>query len=167
MTNQDYRTKDGLDRRYAIAQAELNAQGRLDERDIDFLALRIAKEVATNEEKVEILESFLKVQQLWSRRCYTTGEGLDEGYLLFDNIYLKNEEDAVAMLRQYYSDEGRAEVAQRYKDSAVLELAYEEELYYYTEWCFTDELREGNFYIELSTGDVIDYDSYLLRFTSK
>lgn len=164
MKNQDYKTADALDRRYAIAQAELNAQGRLDETDIDFLALRIAKETATNEQKVEILESFLKVQQLWSRRCHSTGEGMDEGYLLFDSVCLKNEEDAVAVLRQYYSDEGRPEVAQRYKDSAVLELAYEEELYYYTEWCFTGELIEGNFCIELSTGDVIEYDDYLIRF---
>lgn len=164
MNNQDYKTADALDRRYAIAQAELNAQGKLKEIEVELLAALLAGEKITNEKKVEVLESFLSAKGLWLRKCDVTGEGMNEGYLLWDDFYVKNESDAISALRQNYSDEGRPDVAQRFKDSAVLELAYEEELYYYTEWEAFYEIREGNFYIELSTGKLIDYENYLSGF---
>ena len=164
MKNQDLKTADALQFRYQEIQAELLAQGRLDESDIALLALRIAKEIATNEQKVEVLESFLNVEGLFPRKCDVTGKGMNEGFVVYEDMYIAEENDIVAELRKYYSDMSRPEVAQGYKDDAVRELAYEEDVFFFTEWNLTDELNEGNFFIELSTGDVIEYEEYLIRF---
>lgn len=156
-----------LNRKYAIAQAQVIAQGRLDEDDVDLIALQVTSSGLSAEAKIEAIEGLLKVQQFWSRECCVTGQGFDEGFLLFDREYIKEEADAVSALRDYYKAIGEVAVALRYKDSAVLERAYDDELSVYTEWYFPDEVAEGNFYLELSNGSLKSWDEYLDSFRVK
>ena len=151
-------------RKYAIAQAQVIAQGRLDENDVYLIAIQVTKSNLSAQGKIQAIEGLLKVQQLWSRRCRVTGQGFDEGFLLFDIDCVKEESDAVAALRNYYQSGGEVAVALRYKDSAVLEQAYDDEISIYTEWEFADEVCEGNFYLELSNGSLKSWDEYLDSF---
>lgn len=153
-----------LEQRFASAQYELKNQGRLDQDDVSLVAVKISSSDLSAQAKVDAIEGLLKVQQFWSRKCDESGEGFDEGFLLFDREYVKNEDDAVAVLRNYYKAIGEVAVALRYKDSAVLDKAYDNELSVYTEWEFSDEVTEGNFYLELSSGDVVSWDEYIESF---
>ena len=159
-----YVEESALEERFANAQYELENQGRLDQDDISMVAVKISSSNLSTEGKVNAIEGLLKVQQFWSRRCRVTGQGFDEGFLLFDTDYVKEESDAVAVLRDYYLSGGDVAVAKRYKDDAVLERAYDDELSVYTEWDFSDEVAEGNFYLELSNGSLKSWDEYLESF---
>lgn len=150
--------------RFSNAQYELENQGRLDQDDVSMVAVKISSSDLSTQGKIQAIEGLLKVQQLWSRRCRVTGQGFDEGFLLFDTDYVKEESDAVAVLRDYYLSGGDVAVAKRYKADAVLEKAYEDEVSVYTEWEFSDEVAEGNFYLELSNGSLKSWDEYLESF---
>jgi len=153
-----------LEQRFANAQHELEKQGRLDYDEISMVAARLSSSNLTAQAKVEAIEGLLKVQQLWSRKCDVTAKGMNEGFLVYDDMYIAEENDIVAELRKYYSDMSRPEVSQRYKDDAVRELAYEEDVFFFTEWYLVDEISNDNFYLELSSGDVVSWDDYLASF---
>lgn len=153
-----------LEQRFANAQHELENQGRLDHDEISMVAVRLSSSNLTTQAKVDAIEGLLKVQQFWSRKCDVTGKGMNEGFVVYDDMYIAEENDIVAELRKYYSDMSRPEVAQRYKDDAVRELAYEEDVFFFTEWYLADEISNDSFYLELSSGDVVSWDDYLASF---
>lgn len=153
-----------LEQRFASAQYELKNQGRLDQDDVSLVALKISSSDLSAQAKVDAIEGLLKVQQFWSRKCDESGEGFDEGFILFGDTYVKEEADAVAVLRDYYLSEGDIALAKRYKDSAVLDYAYNQEESLFTEWYLCEEVENETFYLELSTGDVVSWDEYLESF---
>lgn len=149
-----------LEQRFANAQHELENQGRLDHDEISMVAVRLSSSNLTTQAKVEAIEGLLKVQQFWSRRCDESGEGFDDGFLLLDDIYIKYEKDLDGYLMEWAKDD-------KYNWDSIDELRekyYDDEMYYYTEWYLADEISDDNFYLELSSGDVVSWDDYLASF---
>ena len=146
-----------LEQRYSYAQQDLERQGKLAEEEVSMIAVKLSATNLSLESKVNAIEGLLKVQQFWSRKCDESGEGFDDGFLLLDRIYLKYEKDVDSYLIEWGINDG-------YKSwslERVKEYYYENESYYYTEWELYEEVRNENFYLELSTGDVVSWDEYL------
>lgn len=164
MKNQDCKTADVL-RRYASAQGELCVQGNLSEDEVSLIAVKISNTGLSAQAKVDAIEGLLKVGQFYSRRCRVTGKGFNEGFILFGDTYVKDESNAVSVLRDYYLSAGDVAVGSCYKDSAVLEYAYNQEESLFTEWDLYDEIAEENFFIELNcSGKLISWDEYITAF---
>ena len=146
-----------LQLRFSYAQQDLERQGKLDEDEVGMICISLSNTNLSAQSKVNAIEGLLKVQQFWSRKCDESGEGFDDGFLLLDDIYLKYEKDLDGYLLEWAKDD-------EYKWETIDELRekyYDDEMYYYTEWDFYDEILEGSFYLELSTGDVVSWDEYL------
>jgi len=146
-----------LEQRYSHAQQDLERQGKLAEEEVSMIAVKLSDTDLSIQSKVNAIEGLLKVQQFWSRRCKESGEGFDDGFLLLDSIYLKYEKDLDVYLMEWANNDG-------YKSwslERVKEYYYENESYHYTEWEFYEEVRNENFYLELTTGDVVSWDEYL------
>jgi hypothetical protein len=146
-----------LEQRYSYAQQDLERQGKLAEEEVSMIAVKLSNTDLSIQSKVNAIEGLFKVQQFWSRKCDESGEGFDDGFLLLDSIYLKYEKDMVGYLMEWAKDD-------EYKWETIDELKekyYDYEMYYYTEWDFYEEVRSENFYLELSTGDVVSWDEYL------
>jgi hypothetical protein len=79
----------------------------------------------------------------FARVCDITNEGMNEGYCIGDELmYIKHEKDFVQHLKDIkFSDE-------ELTDEELVELAYEEEYYYWTEW---EELDDDYYYLEDGT----------------
>jgi hypothetical protein len=68
-------------------------------------------------------------QQTFARKCDITGEGMNEGYCVFDGEkYFKYEKDLIKFLRD------REESPSDLSDEFLLKEAYDLDEYYYTEW---------------------------------
>ena len=75
----------------------------------------------------------------FARRCDATGRGMNEGYVVNDGeLYFSNEEHLINWIRGRGGMEGLS-------DEFILNEAYNEEEYYYTEW---EELDDDIFYDE-------------------
>lgn len=73
----------------------------------------------------------------FARRCDATGRGMNEGYVVNDGeLYFSNEEHLINWLRGRGGMEGLS-------DEFILDEAYNNEEYYYTEW---EELDDDIFY---------------------
>ena len=73
----------------------------------------------------------------FARRCSATDYGMNEGYCCHDgDTYFADERDLIYYLRALGGYEGMS-------DEFVLKDAYENEVYYYTEW---EELDEDEWY---------------------
>ncbi len=154
-----------LEQRYSHAQQDLEKQGRLAEEEISILAVKISNTGLSAQAKADAIEGLLKVGQFYSRRCRVTGKGFNEGFVLFGDTYVKDESNAVSVLRDYYLSAGDVAVGSCYKDSAVLEYAYNQEESLFTEWDLYDEIAEENFFIELNcSGKLISWDEYITAF---
>jgi len=146
-----------LQLRFSYAQQDLERQSKLDEDEVGMICINLSNTNLSAQSKVNAIEGLLKVQQFWSRKCDESGEGFDDGFLLLDDIYLKYEKDLDGYLMEWAKDD-------EYKWETIDELRekyHDDEMYYYTEWDFYDEVLEGSFYLELSTGDVVSWDEYL------
>ncbi len=146
-----------LELRFSYAQQDLERQGRLDEDEVGMIAVKLSNTDLSIQSKVNAIEGLLKVQQFWSRKCDESGEGFDDGFFILDETYLKYEKDLDGYLMEWAKDD-------EYKWETIDELRkkyYNDEMYYYTEWEFYDEVRNENFYLELSTGDVVSWEDYL------
>ena len=91
-------------------------------------------------------------EKLWARVCDITGEGMNKGYILGDCTNIKYEKDLIIELRKWKETDQ--------SDEELLNEAYENDAYYWTEWeCPSDisyiEDSEGNITdIELSQGEI-------------
>jgi hypothetical protein len=76
----------------------------------------------------------------WARKCSVTGKGMNEGFCFADGQdYAIDEESALKLAKEYGHD--------------TLKEAYEDDVYYYTEWEDEDDYQ----YVEID-GNVIDID---------
>jgi|TARA_R110002153_G_scaffold52886_1_gene147967 hypothetical protein len=71
------------------------------------------------------------------RTCDITGEGMWEGFLLFDGRYIAKEEDLVKVLRSF--DWSEQEIEEDMKvcdltDDELVELSYDTETHLWTTW---------------------------------
>jgi hypothetical protein len=75
----------------------------------------------------------------YARQCSITGEGMNEGYVYYDGeMYFKEEKDFVMFLRyQNELEEGIWDLS----DELVLNDAYDNGEYYYTEWEDEDDYK--------------------------
>jgi hypothetical protein len=78
----------------------------------------------------------------YARMCDITNKGMNKGFCVQDGLlYIKEDEDMIKHLREVFTsftDEYGDEIkASDLDDDELMEMAYEEDYYYYTEW---DEL---------------------------
>ena len=86
----------------------------------------------------------------FSRQCSITGEGMNEGYVYYDGeMYFKNEKDFVMFLR--YQNEPIEDIW-NLSDEFILNEAYDNGEYYYTEWEDENEYE----YCEDENGNLIE-----------
>ena len=72
---------------------------------------------------------------LYARQCDITKEGMNEGYCIEDGLmYIKYEKDLIKHLREL--DE---ESAKGLSNKELLNIYYDDEYYYWTEWECEDE----------------------------
>lgn len=84
----------------------------------------------------ELLEDAGESTEIFARKCDITGKGMNSGYCFGDGEkYAKTKADALKIARQY-----------GYKS---LKKAYDDEIYYFTEWDAEDEAKMNReFYTE-------------------
>jgi hypothetical protein len=75
----------------------------------------------------------------YARVCDITGEGMNEGFCILNGeMYIKNEEDLLNHLREqdfsFEDEQGNKIDVNAYEDEELMEWAYNDEYYYYTEW---------------------------------
>jgi hypothetical protein len=70
---------------------------------------------------------------LWARKCSATGEGMNEGYCVFDGEeYFKYEKDLIKYLRN--REQSPSDESSGLSDEFLLNEAYELDEYYWTKW---------------------------------
>ena len=85
----------------------------------------------------------------YARIDSATGKGMNEGFCCFDGeFYFENESDVIKWLRSRNVDEYK-----ELSDEFLLNEAYAEEEYYYTEWDVEDE---EYWYEEQADGTLIE-----------
>lgn len=78
----------------------------------------------------------------YARKCDITGRGMNEGYCWGDGMfYSATEEDTIAELRKDYPEH------EDLSDDELMSWAYDEEVFYYTEW-YDEEYCEGDTYYD-------------------
>ena len=65
----------------------------------------------------------------YARKCDVTGEGMNEGYLVNDDTYVKYEADLIKLIRSWNVDEYN-----ELSDEFILNESYNNEEYYWTVW---------------------------------
>lgn len=86
----------------------------------------------------------------FARKCSKTGEGMDEGYIVNEGeFYFKNEADVLEYLRgnDYITAEGIE--ANALNDEDLLEWAYNDEIYFWTDW-------EDDYQYKLINGELVE-----------
>ena len=87
---------------------------------------------------------------LYARQCDITGEGMNEGYCIEDGLmYIKHEKDMIKHIRGLDEELSLSNPL----DEELLDLYYDDDYCYWTEWEFDDlQYEEVN-------GVLIEYDS--------
>lgn len=89
------------------------------------------------------------IVRLWARRCDETLQGMNEGWVLCDDIYIKYEQDLDGYLIEWAKQDDL-----EYEDIEELKQKYYDDgLYYWTAW---EEERD---YAEMPNGSVVEYQS--------
>jgi len=75
---------------------------------------------------------------LYARQCDITGEGMNEGYCIQDgHIYIKYVEDMIKHLREVNEETSMDNIT----DEELLNVYYDDDYYYWTEWECEDDLQ--------------------------
>lgn len=86
----------------------------------------------------------------WARVDSATGKGMNVGYCVLDGeAYFENESDLIKYLREVMNVDEKNELS----DEFILEEAYANDDYYYTEWEVEDE---DYWYEEQADGTLIE-----------
>lgn len=88
----------------------------------------------------------------FARRCDVTGEPMNEGWCWGEGMfYTATEESTITELRSdvkdgaYDFDELGSEALLSMSDDELMQYAYDNEVFYWTEW-YSDEIEEQGFY---------------------
>jgi hypothetical protein len=81
----------------------------------------------------------------WARVDSKTGKGMNEGFCVYDgDAYFENESDLIEFLRNEYihhnGDELTDVLSKGLSDEFILKEAYDNDVYYYTDWNGLDDL---------------------------
>lgn len=82
----------------------------------------------------------MKDSTLWARKCEVTGEGMSAGYVVYEDVTIKNEDDLIDYMRKEDPD-----LWEDVSDEYLLQEGYHAGDYYYTEWTDLDDMQ----YIEV------------------
>ena len=82
----------------------------------------------------------MKDSTLWARKCAVTGEGMSAGYVVFEDVTIRNEDELIDYMRKEDPD-----MWDDVSDDFLLRDGYENGDYYYTEWTDLDDMQ----YIEV------------------
>lgn len=82
-----------------------------------------------------------KPKRKWARKDTATGKGMNEGYCVNDGeAYFADRQDLIKYLREEMNVDENNELS----DDFILEEAYAEDEYYYTEW----DIEDSDYYYE-------------------
>jgi cupin superfamily acireductone dioxygenase involved in methionine salvage len=84
----------------------------------------------------------------YARKCDITNEGMNEGYVVNDTIYISSKEDLLKYLRKNFTDYYPIS-----NDDELIEMAYDDEIYYWTEWNDEDDYQ-----FEVINGKLIEIE---------
>jgi hypothetical protein len=84
----------------------------------------------------------------YARKCDITNEGMNEGYVVNDTIYISSKEDLLKYLRNNFTDYNPIS-----NDDELIEMAYDDEIYYWTEWNDEDDYQ-----FEVINGKLIEIE---------
>jgi hypothetical protein len=84
----------------------------------------------------------------YARKCDITNEGMNEGYVVNDTIYISSKEDLLKYLRNNFTDYYPIS-----NDDELIEMAYDDEIYYWTEWNDEDDYQ-----FEVINGKLIEIE---------
>ena len=88
------------------------------------------------------------IVRLWARKCNESNEGMNEGWVLLDDIYVKYQVDLDGYLMEWAKDD-------KYEYESIDELRdkyYDDGMYYWTDW----EERE---YAQMPDGSVMNLNN--------
>ena len=82
----------------------------------------------------------------WARQCDVSGEGMDEGYCIDDGqMYIKYKKDMVEWLRskewEFENEYGLIINVVKLDDYDLLEWAFNDEIFYWTEWFEKEDVQ--------------------------
>ena len=82
----------------------------------------------------------------WARQCDVSGEGMDEGYCIDDGqMYIKYKKDMVEWLRskewEFENEYGLIINISKLDDYDLLEWAFNDEVFYWTEWFEKEDVQ--------------------------
>ena len=82
----------------------------------------------------------------WARQCDVSGEGMDEGYCINDgDMYIKHEKDMLEWLRskewEFENEYGLIINISKLDDYDLLEWAFNDEIFYWTEWFGKEDIQ--------------------------
>ena len=82
----------------------------------------------------------------WARQCDVTLEGMNEGYCIDDGMmYVKYEKDMLEWLRskdwEFEDEDGVYVDVNKFNDQELLEWAYNDEVYCWTEWFEKEDIQ--------------------------
>ena len=82
----------------------------------------------------------------WARKCDISGEGMDEGYCINDgDMYIKHEKDMLEWLRskewEFENEYGLIINVVKLDDYDLLEWAFNDEIFYWTEWFEKEDVQ--------------------------
>ena len=82
----------------------------------------------------------------WARKCDISGEGMDEGYCINDgDMYIKHEKDMLEWLRskewEFENEYGLMINISKLDDYDLLEWAFNDEVFYWTEWFEKEDVQ--------------------------
>lgn len=85
----------------------------------------------------------------YARRCDVTGKGMNEGWCWGEGVYYTStKEDTVKELRIYNFDYIVSDEIQQMSDDDLLQYAYDNDVFYYTDWLDEDLDEQGYYYTE-------------------
>jgi len=84
----------------------------------------------------------------YARKCDITNEGMNEGYVVNDTIYISSKENVLQYLRKNFTDYYPIS-----NDDELLVMAYDDEIYYWTEWNDEDDYQ-----FEVINGKLIEIE---------
>jgi hypothetical protein len=149
-----YTTKDGfvwevISKEKAIALIEANAEVYKVYEDESESLIHLEDELWDTKGLVFYAIESKQYPVKWARKDSATGKGMNKGFCCFDgDYYFENQSDLIKWLRDRNVDEYK-----ELSDEFLLDEAYAEEEYYYSEWDVDDS---DYYYEEQADGTLIE-----------